>query len=120
MRKILGGASALALVMALSVPGQAADLTVDGVGTISDANAISVNLQSQDADQSISNEENVDGVYNGDMNFGDYSYDDQHINSNNVNSGMNAIDSRMPTKGRIHTRFNSAPGRYLPSPPPAP
>ena len=89
MRKILGGASALALVMALSAPAQAADLTVDGVGSISDANAISVNLQSQDVHQSIDNEENVDGTYNGDMNFGDFTYEDQHINSNNVNSGMN-------------------------------
>lgn len=90
MRKILGGASALALVMALSVPSLAADLTVDGGGAITDANAISVNLQSQDTDQSIDNEENVDGTYNGDMNFGNHTFDDQKINSNNFNSGQNA------------------------------
>ena len=90
MRKILGGASALALVLALSAPTQAAELVVDGVGSINDANAISVNLQSQDADQSMINEENVDGTYNGDMNFGTFTYEGQHINSNNVNSGQNA------------------------------
>ena len=90
MRKILGGASALALVLALSAPSLAADLVVDGVGSIKDANAISLNVQSQDADQSIFNEENVDGTYNGDMNFGTFTYEGQHINSNNVNSGQNA------------------------------
>ena len=89
MRKFLGGASALALVVALSAPGQAADIEVDGVGAILDANAISLNVQSQDVDQSVDTQENIDGIYNGDMNFQSNTYTDQMINSNNVNSGLN-------------------------------
>jgi len=89
MRKILGGASALALVFGLSSASVAEDLT-SPIGSVTDADAISLNVQEQNTLQTIGSlDENLDGQYDAQMGFGDLTFKEQRIDSNNFNTGQN-------------------------------
>ncbi len=94
MKKVLGGASALALILGLSAPVMAADYTVGGSARLDiDATAISVNTQDQEALNAVHAGEEVldDGaLYDARMLFGSNTFEVQDVDVNNFNSGINA------------------------------
>ncbi len=94
MKKVLGGASALALILGLSAPVMAAELNVGPAGGVGiEATAISVNTQDQTAVNAVlSGEEAIDdgSLYDGRMLFGNRTFEVQDVDVNNFNSGINA------------------------------
>ena len=94
MKKVLGGASALALILGLSAPVMAADFTVGGGSQLDiDAGAISVNTQDQSVlNAEIAGDEVLDdgALYDGRMLFGHNTFEVQDVDVNNFNSGINA------------------------------
>lgn len=105
MRKLLAGASVLALmafagpVLADDVDPLKVDVTNDGIDLDdSDFNedAISLNVNRQTFDNKVDIEDgdendlvSEDGLYNGDMFFGDETFEEQKVNVNNANTGLN-------------------------------
>lgn len=90
MKKFLGGASALALLLGLSAPGFAADLNV--LGSTASADAISANIEFQDVDNSVVVDDDLldDGaLYDAEMLFGATTFSEQDADVNNFNSGIN-------------------------------
>ena len=123
MKKLLGGASAIALILGLSAPGLAADLTI-GPGSAS-ADAISANVEFQDVTNDVDLEDELaddDALYNGAMLFGDTTFADQDVVVNNYNTGVNgtqqggiAVAVANPGKARSRsttsTRLRPTPSR---------
>ena len=113
MKKLLGGASALALILGLSAPGLAADLSI-GPGSAS-ADAISANVEFQDVTNDVDLEDELvddDALYNGAMLFGDTTFADQDVVVNNFNTGVNgthqggiAVSVANPGKGAVAVNF---------------
>ncbi len=90
MKKLLGGASALALLLGLSAQGFAADLTIDG--DTANADAISANIMSQDIDNEVDVDDDLldDGaLYDAQMLFGGETFRAQDADVNNFNTGIN-------------------------------
>lgn len=93
MKKVLGGASALALILGLSAPVMAAEVTVNHHGVDVDATAISANTQDQSILNEVHSGEEVldDGaLYDARMLFGSNTFEVQDVDVNNFNSGINA------------------------------
>lgn len=91
MKKLLGGASALALLLGLSAQGIAAEVTILG-GSVTNADAISANAEFQDTTNDvIVGDDLVDdqALYDGEMLFGDTTFQDQDVDVNNFNTGIN-------------------------------
>ncbi|MGH6947451.1 MAG: hypothetical protein ACREDZ_08995, partial [Kiloniellales bacterium] len=104
MRKLLAGASVLALLAfagpALADDLQYVDIDVTNSGIDLDdsdfnEDAISINVNRQSIDNTVDTEDGAnvvedDGLYNGDLFFGNKTFEEQKVNNNNVNSGVNA------------------------------
>lgn len=91
MKKFLGGASALALLLGLSAPGFAADVTILG-GSVTSADAISANAEFQDTTNDVIIGDDLldnDAKYDGQMLFQATTFTDQDVDVNNFNTGIN-------------------------------
>lgn len=90
MKKLLGGASALALLLGLSAQGIAAELDING--DEADADAISANIMIQDVENDVDVEDTLleeDALYNARMLFGNDTFRLQDADVNNFNTGIN-------------------------------
>lgn len=92
MRKLLGGASAVALLLGLSAPGLAAEGALDINGSTADGDAISANVEIQDSTNAVNlNGDLVDNgsTYDGSMLFGTDTFRFQDVVVNNYATGLN-------------------------------
>ena len=113
MRKLLGGASAVALLLGLSAPGLAADLSING--NTANGDAISANVEIQDSTNSVDlNGDLADegSIYDGSMLFGTDTFREQDVVVNNFTTGLNgsqeggiAVAVADPTQGAVAVNY---------------
>lgn len=105
MNRYLGGVSAFALMLGLAsgpalAEGVLEDATANAAGGAATgapeaslgaatAQAESANVTVQDANQSITGTDNIDGDYDATLDFDDGTFQEQTLDSNNFNSGQN-------------------------------